>query len=151
MRSANERRQWEKTLQCNVVSHLLGAYTNKNHSPGSNFVPTVIKFCVMWEGQALPHDTKFRNCRGKIVDSRAFPSWSLIHGSSWSGLIKVGPGLKSQATPRISRLFSLIIKRHKNTVLQLQRLHRWTVWDWISNSIPHFVMDLITYPCWNQS
>ena len=40
--------------------------------------------------QALPHDTKFRNCRGKIVDCRAFPSWSLIHGSSWSGLIKAG-------------------------------------------------------------
>ena len=43
------------------------------------------------EGQALPHDTKFGNCRDKIVDSRAFLSWSLIHGSSWSGLIKVGP------------------------------------------------------------
>ena len=36
----------------------------------------------------------FRNCRGKIVDSRAFPSWSLIHGSSWSGLIKEGPGIQ---------------------------------------------------------
>ena len=57
-------------------------------------------FCVMWEGQALPHDTKFRNCRGKIVDSRAFPSWSLIHGSSWSGLIKVGPGF--EWTPPLS-------------------------------------------------
>ena len=34
---------------------------------------------------------------GKIVDSRAFPIWSLIHGSSWSGLIKVGPvGVRSQ-------------------------------------------------------
>ena len=62
-----------------------------NHSPANNFVPTVTKFCVMWEGQALPHDTKFGNCRDKIVDSRAFPSWSLIHGSSWSGVIKVEP------------------------------------------------------------
>ena len=42
----------------------------------------------MWEGQALPHDTKFRNSRGKIVDSS---SWSLIHGSSWSGLMKAEP------------------------------------------------------------
>ena len=66
--------------------------SNKNHSPINNFTPTVTKFCVMWDGQALPHDTKFRNCTGEIVDSRAFSSWSLIHGSSWSGLIKAEPG-----------------------------------------------------------
>ena len=65
--------------------------SNENHSPVNNFAPTVTKFCVMWEGQALPHDTNFGNCRDKIVDSRLFLSWSLIHGSSWSGLIKVGP------------------------------------------------------------
>ena len=65
--------------------------SNKNHSPVYNFAPTVTKFCVMWEGQALPHDTKFGNCRYKIVDSRAFPSWSLIHGLRWSGLIKAEP------------------------------------------------------------
>ena len=47
--------------------------------------------------QGLPHDTKFGNCRDKIVDSRAFLSWSLIHGSSWSGLIKVGPGMNANA------------------------------------------------------
>ena len=46
----------------------------------------------MWEGLSLPHDTKFGNCRCKIVDSRAFPSWSLIHGLRWSGLIKAEPG-----------------------------------------------------------
>ena len=66
--------------------------SNENHSPVNNFVPTVTKFCVLWEGQALPQDTKFGNCRDKIVDSRAFISWSLIHGSSWSGLKKLGPG-----------------------------------------------------------
>ena len=66
--------------------------SNKNHSPINNFTPTVTKFCVMWEGQALPHDTKFGNFRDKIVDSRAFLSWSLIHGSSWSRLIKAEPG-----------------------------------------------------------
>ena len=66
--------------------------SNKNHSPAYNLAPTVTKFCVMWEGQALPHDTKFGNCRCKIVDSRAFPSWSLIHGLRWSGLIKAEPG-----------------------------------------------------------
>ena len=67
--------------------------SNKNRSPINNFTPTVTKFCVMWEGQALPHDTKFRNSRGKIVDSSTFCSWSLIHGSSWSGLIKAEPGI----------------------------------------------------------
>ena len=41
------------------------------------------------------YDTKFSNSRDKIVDSTAFPSWSLIHGSSWSGLIKVEPGAYS--------------------------------------------------------
>ena len=66
--------------------------SNENNSPVHNFAPTVTKCCVMWEGQALPQDTKFGNCRDKIVDSRAFLSWSLILGSSWSGLIKVGPG-----------------------------------------------------------
>ena len=25
------------------------------------------------------------------------------------------------------------------------------VWEWISNFIPLFIMDVITYPCWNQS
>ena len=45
--------------------------SNENHSPVNNFAPSVTKF----------------------VDSRAFLSWSLIHGSSWSGLIKLGPGL----------------------------------------------------------
>ena len=66
--------------------------SNKNHSPAYNFTPTVTKFCVMWEGLSLPHDTKFGNCRCKIVDSRSFHNWSLIHGLRWSGLIKVGPG-----------------------------------------------------------
>ena len=65
--------------------------SNKNHSLAYNFTPTVTKFCVMWEGLSLPHDTKFGNCRCKIVDSRSFHSWSLIHGLRWSGLIKVGP------------------------------------------------------------
>ena len=68
--------------------------SNENHSPVNSFAPTVTKFCVTWEGQALPHDTEFGNCRDKIVDSRAFLSWSLIHGLSWSGLIKVGPGYR---------------------------------------------------------
>ena len=47
----------------------------------------------MWEGQALPHDTKFGNSRCEIVGRRVIFIWSLIHRSSWSGLIKVGPGI----------------------------------------------------------
>ena len=79
--------------------------SNKNHSPAYNFAPNVTKFCVMWEGLSLPHDTKVGNCRCKIVDSRAFPSWSLIHGLRWSGLIKAEPGLSVVFTwfaPRMS-------------------------------------------------
>ena len=72
--------------------------SNKNHYRAYNFAPIVTKFCVLWEGLSLPHDTKFGNCRCEIVDSRAFPSWSLIHGLRWSGLIKVGPGSIIKAT-----------------------------------------------------
>ena len=66
--------------------------STKKRSAVHNFVSTVTKFCVMWEGLSLPHDTKFGNCRGAIVDRRVIFIWSLIHGSSWSGLIKLGPG-----------------------------------------------------------
>ena len=66
--------------------------SNRKHSAVHNFAPTVTKFCVMWEGQALPHDTKFSNCRCEIVSRRVIFIWSLIPGSSWSGLIKAEPG-----------------------------------------------------------
>ena len=46
----------------------------------------------MWEGQALPHDTKFGNSRCEIVGRRVIFIWSLIHGLRWSGLIKAEPG-----------------------------------------------------------
>ena len=59
--------------------------SNKNHSPAYNFAPTVTKFCVMWEGLSLPHDTKFGNCRCKVVDSRAFP---LLILDPWITLIR---------------------------------------------------------------
>ena len=67
-----------------------------------NFAPTVTKFCVMWEGQALPHDTKFGNCRCKIVGRRVIFIWSLIHGSSGSGLIKAEPGGNTSTTSQVS-------------------------------------------------
>ena len=66
--------------------------STRKRSAVHNFAPTVTKFCVMWEGQALPHDTKFGKSRCEIVGRRVIFIWSLIHGSSWSGLIKVGPG-----------------------------------------------------------
>ena len=67
--------------------------STKKRSAVHNFVPTVTKFCVMWEGLSLPHDTKFGNYRCEIVGRRVIFIWSLICGSSWSGLIKAGPGL----------------------------------------------------------
>ena len=81
-------------LLSNQISLSMDQGSNKNHSPAYHFAPTVIKFCVMWEGSSLPHDTKFGNCRCEIVDSRAFPSWSLIHGLRWSSLIKAEPGVQ---------------------------------------------------------
>ena len=69
--------------------------STRKRSAVHNFAPTVTKFCVMWEGQALPHDTKFGNSRCEIVGRRVIFIWSLIHGSSWSGLIKRGTWINS--------------------------------------------------------
>ena len=52
----------------------------------------------MWEGQALPHDTKFGNSRCEIVGRRVIFIWSLIHGLRWSGLIKAEPGGRNRRT-----------------------------------------------------
>ena len=79
--------------------------STKKRSVVHNFVPTVTKFCVMWEGLSLPHDTKFGNCRG---DRRVIFIWSLIHGSSWSGLIKVGPGLLHKGKSWANKLHFLL-------------------------------------------
>ena len=78
--------------------------STKKRSAVHNFVLTVTKFCVMWEGLSLPQDTKFGNCRDEIVDRRVIFIWSLIHGSSWSGLIKVGPGLLKYSVFSTSRV-----------------------------------------------
>ena len=71
-----------------------------------NFATTVTKFCVMWEGQALPHDTKFGNSRCEIVGRRVIFIWSLIHGLRWSGLIKAEHGrtMSLLAVPRMKQM-----------------------------------------------
>ena len=69
--------------------------STRKRSAVHNFAPTVTKFCVMWEGQTLPHDTKFGNSRCEIVGRRVIFIRSLIHGLSWSGLIKAEPGCLS--------------------------------------------------------
>ena len=81
--------------------------STKKRSAVNNFAPTVTKFCVMWEGQALPHDTKFGNSRCEIVGRRVIFIWSLIHGSSWSGLIKVGPECNQCIPMSCSHVFCL--------------------------------------------
>ena len=85
-----------------------------------NFALTVTKFCVMWEGLALPHDTKFCNCRGEIVDKKVIFTWSLIHGLSWSGLIKADPDV----FPSIYISLILIIQSHtvRDILLLLQHV-----------------------------
>ena len=82
---------WPHFYQTRSVWSVIQGSTRKC-SAVHNFAPTITKFCVMWEGLSLPHDTKFGNCREEIADRRVIFIWSLIHGSSWSGLIKVGPG-----------------------------------------------------------
>ena len=63
--------------------------SNKNHSPVNNFTPTVTKFCVMWEGQALPHDTKFHNCGGRPPLELTHCGAVMRHHGSWSTLVQV--------------------------------------------------------------
>ena len=73
-------------------------------------------------------------CRDKIVDSRAFHSWSLIHGSSWSGLIKLGPRERSSTVKFTSdNLFSspvvsLSVNLSKDTLFTTQvSISQWTL------------------------
>ena len=86
--------------------------SNKKHSAVHNFAPTVTKFCVMWEGQALPHDTKFSNCRCEIVGRRVIFIWSLIPGSSWSGLIKAEPECHTYDNQILLCMCWVILKAH---------------------------------------
>ena len=70
---------WSKFYQTRPTWSMDQGSTNKG-SVVHNFVPTVTKFCVMWEGLSFPHDTKFGNCRGAICwqesDSHLkFDSW----------------------------------------------------------------------------
>ena len=101
-----------------------------------NFAPTVTKFCVMWEGQALPHDTKFGNSRCEIVGRRVIFIWSLIHGLRWSGLIKAEPGRPDKwfdtHYPRNLSYHRLANKRSTHT-----EWHRFICWCIILPMTPH--------------
>ena len=129
--------------------------STKKRSAVHNFVPTVTKFCVMWEGLSLPHDTKFGNSRCEIVGRRMIFIWSLIHGSSWSGLIKLGPGHSSTWWRLDLRsLFLAYITRYQHISRTLGAVHahiqphanamtpgRWLSlmipsWWWIMSSPP---------------
>ena len=100
--------------------------STKKRSAVLNVVPTVTKFCVMWEGLSLPHDTKFGNCRGGSVDRRVIFIWSLIHGSSWSGLIKVGPGVlgcNSWQQFCESKMYFYLLRGRKNWTSVISDIH----------------------------
>ena len=87
-----------------------------------NFAPTVTKFCVMWEGRALPHDTKFGNCRCEMVGRRVIFMWSLIHGSSWSGLIKAEPGATNGDDMEVHHILDISFIAYIMAVKSLKRL-----------------------------
>ena len=62
----------------------------------------LLKYCEMWEGLSRTFDTKFHNCRGKIIDRGVIVSWSL---NQWIKVIrfdKVGTMLKALAYPACS-------------------------------------------------
>ena len=85
--------QWSDKWHHVKLYQTRSAWSMDQGSTGKrSFAPIVTKLCVMWEGLSLPHDTKFRNCRGEIVDRRMIFIWSLIHGSGWPGLINAEPG-----------------------------------------------------------
>ena len=71
-------------------------------------------------------DTKFGNCRCEIVGRRVIFIWSLIHESSWSGLIKVESWLCIYYTYRcqISRICYIwelrSIRVGNNTVIKVR-------------------------------
>ena len=100
-----------------------------------NFAPTVTKFCVMWEGQALPHDTKFGNSRCEIVGRRVIFIWSLIHGLRWSGLIKAEPG--RQLGENVLTIIHVMTKYHQSILIIF-----W--WDAVRFYI--FFLILVTLP-----
>ena len=54
------------TLTLILSNQFMAQESNGKSSAFYKFTPTVVKFCVMWEGQALPHDTKFHNCSLKL-------------------------------------------------------------------------------------
>ena len=102
-----------------------------------NFAPTVTKFCVMWEGQALPHDTKFGDSRCEIVGRRVIFIWSLIHGLRWSGLIKAEPDLTD----------------NKSTWVQVKAWCRQATSHYLSQCWPRSMLSFgVTRPQWvNQT
>ena len=108
--------------------------SNRKHSAVHNFAPTVTKFCVMWEGQALPHDTKFCNCRCEIVGRGVIFIWSLIPGSSWSGLIKAEPGRHLDIKTVFPGMGIFIIKirqlwDHLILIMPIPTLVRWYLYN----------------------
>ena len=107
-------------------------------------VPVLLKYTHRWciQGNTLllsnqinlihrsriNYDAKFGNCRGEIVDRRIIFSWSLIHGSGWSGLIKAKPGpgssfiLQSRPTTRPNEFCQLCVSVLEYTARQSVQL-----------------------------
>ena len=79
------------STQINLIH---GSRIIKETSAVYDFAPTVTKFCVMWEGQALPHDTKFCNCISKIEEDRVN---LILH--PWINLMRIDKSGSSLCTP----------------------------------------------------
>ena len=102
----------------------LDPWIKDQRSAVHKFAPTVMKFCVMWEGLSLPRDTKFGNCRGEIVDRRmilVYP-WSMDQ----SDLEPAGPVssfiLQSRSTTRPNEFCQLCVSVLEYTARQSVQL-----------------------------
>ena len=72
-------------------------------------------------GTSPPTRHKIGNCRCEIVGRRVIFIWSLIHGSSWSGLIKSEPGENRRILPSItSALQKHVLHKRLNQYLCAQ-------------------------------
>ena len=50
---------------------------------------TITKLCDVWEVHFLPHDTTCCNCSSKVKSRIITFNWLLIHGFTWSGVLKM--------------------------------------------------------------
>ena len=111
-----------------------------------NFASTVMKFYVTWS--SLPLSTKSCNCMDITVNSWAFPSWSLIQGWIWSGLLKAEPSDKycsfnSLWLSGVNSIIYILVSTVVQIAMKCSWLDRW----WMNLSTPLLIRRWVTVIC----